>query len=137
MQINIGSDIELNRSDCLQRMRTFPPHSVDLVLCDLPYGGVTGCTWDVAIDLVEFWRLVRRVLKRSGVVVAFGAQPFSSALVTSNLQWFRYSLVWEKSRPTGFLHCWHRPLAAHEDIHIFFPRQLRLGAAERAHPLAV
>jgi site-specific DNA-methyltransferase (adenine-specific) len=127
MQFNIGSKIELYRDDCLKRLNALPQGSVDVVLCDLPYGGLTGCDWDVAIDLHAFWKLVRHILKPRGVIIAFAAQPFSSDLVSSNREWFRYSLVWEKSRPTGFLQCWQRPLTAHEDILIFTPGTFASG----------
>ncbi len=115
-----GSGFRLIHGDCLSRMRDIEAGSVQLVIADLPYGnGKTGCHWDVQIDLQRFWREVRRVLKPLGTIVAFGAQPFTTDLVSSNRDWFRYSLVWKKSRPTGFPQSGCRPLAEHEDILVF------------------
>lgn len=127
MQINIANVVQLYRDECIRRMALFPDRSIDLVVCDLPYGGFTGCAWDVAIDLRAYWAAIGRILKPFGVVVAFGAQPFTSALVTSNPEWFRYSMVWKKSRPTGFLQCWQRPLTEHEDILVFSPGNCASG----------
>lgn len=136
MQINIGNHTQLYRGECLKRMNELAERSVDLVLCDLPYGGMTGCDWDIALDLAAFWTAVKRILKPRGIVVAFAAQPFTTELVASNRDWFRYSMVWEKNRPTGFLQCWQRPLTAHEDILVFSPGSFASGkhtAATRAY----
>ena len=133
MQINIGEAVQLRRGDCLRAMESLPDHSVDLMICDLPYGVLRACKWDTCIDLRVFWLLVQRVLKPRGVVLAFGAQPFTSELLKSNLEWFRYSMVWRKSRPTGFQHCRARPLTSHEDILMFSPANSAAGPQNAAN----
>jgi DNA modification methylase len=97
---------------------TLPDASVDMVLCDLPYG-TTACKWDVVIPFAPLWEQYRRVVKRNGAIVLFGSQPFTSLLITSNLPMFRYELIWEKSSPTGFLDAPRRPLKVHENILVF------------------
>lgn len=92
--------------------------SVDLVLCDLPFG-ITQAGWDKPIDLGALWQAYSKVLKPTGNVVLFGAQPFSSALVQSAPDLFRYSLIWTKNKSRGHLNAKRRPMAAHEDILIF------------------
>jgi site-specific DNA-methyltransferase (adenine-specific) len=132
MQINIGTTVQLHLGDCLERLKLAPAASIDLVLCDLPYGNVTACDWDVCIDLEAFWTEVRRILKPKGIVIAFAAQPFTTKLIVSNIEWFRYSLVWEKSRPTGFQRSSARPLTSHEDILFFSPGNAASGPQNAA-----
>lgn len=115
------------QGDCLTEMATLPSVSVDLILADLPYGA-TACTWDRSLDLDSFWKMVRRVLKPDGTVVLTSAGRFTADLISSNRSWFKYSLVWEKTRKSQFLHAKYRPLVAHEDILVFSPA----GASERA-----
>ena len=93
---------ELMLGDCLERMKEIPDASVKQVLCDLPYG-TTACSWDSVIPFEPLWAEYRRIIKPRGAVVLFGAQPFTSLLVCSNLEWFKYAWVWEKSRPGGFV----------------------------------
>lgn len=112
--------IDLRCGDCLEVMGEIPDGSVDLVLCDLPYG-TTACKWDSVIPFEPLWSHYRRLLKPRGAVVLTASQPFTSALVASNREWFKYCLVWEKSSATGVLDCKFRPLKAHEDIVIFSP----------------
>lgn len=94
--------------------------SIDLVLCDLPYG-TTACKWDAVIPFDRLWPHYRRVLSPNGAVVLTATQPFASSLVHSNRDWFRYELIWEKSKATGFLWARRRPMMAHENILIFAP----------------
>jgi site-specific DNA-methyltransferase (adenine-specific) len=96
--------------------------SIDLILTDLPYGA-TQCKWDSPIDLDRFWPLAWRVLKPAGTVVHFGAQPFTSRLISSAYADFRYVWIWEKPKATGHLNAKKQPLRAHEDIIVFY-RQL-------------
>lgn len=99
------------------------PGSVDLVLTDPPYG-TTALKWDTAPNLAEFWQLINRVLKETGVVVSFCAQPFTTDLINSNRKEFRYELIWSKTCPVGFLDSKMRPLRAHENI-VIFARKLK------------
>lgn len=102
--------------DCLERMAEIPDGSVDLVLCDLPYG-TTRNKWDNVISFEALWAQYRRVCK--GAVVLTASQPFTSALVLSNSRDFRYALVWEKSSVTGHLNAHRMPMKMHEDICVF------------------
>lgn len=104
--------------DCLQLMQDIPDGSVDMVLCDLPYG-TTQCKWDTVIPFEPMWEQYKRVLAPDAPVVLFGSQPFTSALVMSNLKWFRQALVWSKNKSSGHLNAKRRHMTAHEDILLF------------------
>jgi site-specific DNA-methyltransferase (adenine-specific) len=99
-------------------MGLIPDASVNLVCCDLPYG-TTRNKWDVIIPFDHLWAQYRRILAPGGCIVLNGAQPFSSKLIMSNLDMFKYSLVWHKTSATGFLNARRQPLRAHEDILVF------------------
>jgi site-specific DNA-methyltransferase (adenine-specific) len=104
---------------CLSGMESHIPNaSVDLICTDLPYG-VTECKWDTVIDLDMMWKEYKRVLKPYGTIVLFGQQPFTSRLVSSNYEMFKYSLVWKKSKPGGFAQAPYKVLCEHEDILVF------------------
>ena len=92
----------LLEGDCLERMRLIPDQSIDLVLCDLPYG-TTQNRWDSVIDLPRLWREYRRVLRAKGVLVLTSQGVFTAKLILSNEDWFKYKIVWEKSKSTNFL----------------------------------
>jgi site-specific DNA-methyltransferase (adenine-specific) len=104
--------------DCLEIMPCLPDNSVDLVLCDLPYG-TTRCKWDEIIPLEPLWKEYKRLLKSGGVVVLTASQPFTAKAVNSNIDNFKYSLVWDKVLPVGHLNAKIMPLRKHEDILIF------------------
>ena len=106
--------------DCLERMKEIPDGSVDMILCDLPYG-TTACDWDSVIPFEPLWEQYKRLIKQNGAVVLFASQPFTSALVMSNVEWFKYAWVWEKSRATGHVHAKNKPMKAHEDVLVFSP----------------
>lgn len=110
----------LYEGDCLSIMPTLPSASVDMVLCDLPYG-TTRNRWDSVIDFAPLWREYRRLLKPSGTVVLTGQGAFTARLILSNEPWFRYKLVWHKSKPTNFLNAKRQPLRKHEDVCVFYP----------------
>ena len=112
--------MNLYHGDCLEVLPTFPPASVEAIITDLPYG-TTACEWDSIIPLAPMWEQVKRVLKANGVFITTASQPFTSVLVCSNLDWFKYTLVWNKSRPTGFLDANRRPLNDVEDVVLFSP----------------
>lgn len=111
-------DIELWQGDCLELMKDIPDKSIDMVLCDLPYG-TTSCKWDTILPFDELWKQYKRVLKVSGCVILFGTQPFTSHLILSNLQWFKYELIWHKSKCGSGFTAKYRPLAKHENILVF------------------
>lgn len=111
-------DIELWHGDCLELMKNIEDKSIDLILCDLPYG-TTACKWDVVIPFDKLWEQYNRIIKEDGVIVLFGIQPFTTMLISSNVKLFRYSWIWVKDSPTGFLNCNYRPLQSTEDIVVF------------------
>lgn len=106
--------------DCLEVMRHIPNKSVDLICSDLPYGMIDQ-KWDIQIPLDSLWTHYKRIIKPIGTVVLFGSQPFTSLLVMSNLEWFKYEIIWEKGRSTGFVHAKNKPLKKHENILVFSP----------------
>jgi site-specific DNA-methyltransferase (adenine-specific) len=110
--------IELVQGDCLEKMKDIPDGSIGAVIADIPYGA-TACKWDTIIPLEPMWRQLIRITKKNGAIVLFGSQPFTSALVMSNPKMFRYSLVWQKTTPTGHLNAKRMPLRLHEDILVF------------------
>ena len=112
------SKIELFHGDCLEVMRDIPDGSVDMILCDLPYG-TTACAWDTVIPFDPLWEQYKRVIKRNGVIALFGSEPFSSYLRTSNIKMYKYDWVWDKTTGLGFLDSKHRPLKQHEVISVF------------------
>jgi site-specific DNA-methyltransferase (adenine-specific) len=127
---------QLYLGNCLVEMKKIADGSVDLILCDLPYGttdrkGIENkgdnrvLSWDTVIPLDQLWEQYRRVLKSTGTVVLTADQPFTSQLVISNLKWFKYEWIWKKKNTTGFLHANARPMKETEDILIFSP----LGAS--------
>jgi len=99
-------------------MPQLPDKSVDMILCDLPYG-TTACKWDTIIPFEPLWAQYKRLIKDNGVIALTASQPFTSALVMSNPENFKYALVWDKGLPTGFQMAKIRPLKQHEDILIF------------------
>jgi site-specific DNA-methyltransferase (adenine-specific) len=108
--------IELNLGDCLEYMRTMPDKSVDAIITDLPYG-TTACKWDVIIPFAPMWEQVKRIDK--GVFVTTASQPFTSKLVMSNLDWFKYEAIYEKNKTPNPMMCHVRLLPVHENIVIF------------------
>lgn len=105
---------------CLELMKEIPDQSVDMVMCDLPYG-TTANKWDSVIHLPSLWSEYRRMCK--GAIVLTAAQPFTSAVVVSNLAEFKYQWVWEKPQGTGFLNAHKQPLRSTEDILVFYASQ--------------
>jgi len=108
----------LIHGDCLVAMHDIADGSVDMVLCDPPYG-TTACKWDSVIPFEPMWAHLKRIVKPNGAIVLTASQPFTSALVMSNVAMFKYCWVWEKSRPTGHVHTKNKPLKKHEDITVF------------------
>jgi site-specific DNA-methyltransferase (adenine-specific) len=114
--------MKLIQGDCLVEMQNIPDKSIDMILCDLPYG-TTACKWDAIIPFEPLWAEYKRVIKSDGVIALFGAEPFSSLLRTSNINGYKYEWVWVKSRPIGFLNVKKMPLKNTELISIFYNNQ--------------
>lgn len=117
-----GGDIY--QGDCLDVMQQLNDRSVDMILCDLPYG-TTQNKWDSVIPLEKLWSEYKRILKPQGVVALSSQGIFTAKLILSNEAWFKYKFVWVKSKPTNFLNARRQPLRQHEDICIFYGRQPR------------
>jgi len=115
--------MQLIQGDCLEEMKNIPDGSVDMVLTDPPYG-TTQNKWDSVIDLELMWEQLKRVIKPNGAIVMTASQPFTSALVMSNLKMFKYEWVWEKNRSTKFLSIKHNPLIKHESVIVFLNNRL-------------
>lgn len=113
---------QIHQGDCLKVMKKIADHSVDLILCDLPYG-TTQNKWDSVIPLDKLWKEYRRVIKPKGVIALSSQGIFTARLILSNEDWFRYKFVWVKSKPTNFLNARRQPLRQHEDICIFYGSQ--------------
>jgi len=109
----------LINADCLDAMRDIPDGSVDMVLTDPPYG-TTACKWDSVIPFEPMWEQLKRITKPNGAIVLTASQPFTSALVMSNVKMFRYDLKWIKTQATGFYNANRMPMRAHEDILVFY-----------------
>jgi len=109
--------IELYCGDCLNVMPTLTG-PFDMILADLPYG-TTACKWDTVIPFEPLWEQYKRLIKKRGAVVLFGSQPFTSALVMSNVEWFKYDWIWRKSRPQGHLNAKRMPLLDIEHLSVF------------------
>lgn len=108
--------------DCLKIMKQLPDNSIDMVLCDLPYG-TTQNKWDSVIPLDELWRQYRRIVKADGAIVLTSQGMFTAELMVSNPKMFRYKWVWEKSKSTNFLNAKKQPLRKHEDVCVFYQKQ--------------
>ena len=110
--------MRLIKGDCLEEMKGIADGSVDMVLCDLPYG-TTACKWDSVIPFEPLWAHYKRVCKKNAAIVLTASQPFTSALVMSNIKDFKYEWIWGKGRGTGFQIVKYKPLVSHENIVVF------------------
>jgi len=108
-------EIDLRLGDCLEILPTLADNSVDAVITDLPYG-MTACSWDKVIPFAPMWKEIKRT---TNTFITTASQPFTSKLVMSNLLWFKYSWVWDKTKVTGGINAKYMPMKAHEDILIF------------------
>jgi len=115
--------IQLFQGDCLEVMKGLPEASIDMVMCDLPYG-MTDCVWDSVVPLNFLWEQYKHVTKQKGAQVFTSIQPFTTTLISSNLTEFKYCWVWDKvNKYTGTLNVNKRPLRRHEDICVFYSQQ--------------
>jgi DNA modification methylase len=110
--------IELLNGDCLELMKLIPDKSIDAIITDPPYG-TTACKWDSIIDFKLMWQQLNRIIKPNGVIVLFSGEPFTSTLICSNIENFKYRLNWNKMQGSGFLNSKKRPLTMIEDICVF------------------
>ena len=110
--------MQLIHGDCLEKMKDIPDKSIDMILCDLPYGS-TACKWDVVIPFEPLWEQYKRIIKDRGAIVLFGSEPFSSYLRMSNIKQYKYDWVWDKDRSCGSMLAKIRPLKYHENIIVF------------------
>lgn len=108
----------LLHGDCLELMKQIPDGSVDMILCDLPYG-TTACKWDTVIPFEPLWEQYKRVIRKKGAIVLTAIQPFTSALVMSNIKDYRHQWVWNKNNSAGFATAKIRPMAICEDVLVF------------------
>jgi len=106
------------QGDCLEVMKDIPDKSIDMILCDLPYG-TTACKWDTIIPFEPLWEQYKRIIKDNGAIVLTASQPFTSALVMSNPKMFKYEWVWDKRLPSGFQIAKYRPMMRHENVLVF------------------
>ncbi len=112
----------IDNVDCIEGMKEIPDGSVDMVLCDLPYG-ITACTWDTIIPLELLWEQYRRITKKNAAVVLFCSEPFTSSLVQSNLREFKYKWIWQKEQGVNPLLAKKQPLNDIEEICVFYRAQ--------------
>jgi len=112
---------EILLGDCLELMKDIPNGSIDMILCDLPYG-TTACKWDTVIPFEPLWEQYNRIIKDNGAIVLFGSEPFSSFLRVSNINMFRYDWVWEKEQGIGFANANKMPMKKHEVVSVFYKK---------------
>lgn len=110
--------IDLQQGDCLELMKGIPDGSVDMILCDLPYG-VTRCKWDIVIPFEALWDQYNRIVKKHGAIVLFGSQPFTTIMISSNINHFKYCWIWDKVNPSGMGYAKYQPMRRTEDIVVF------------------
>ena len=116
MEIN-----EIYNIDCLEGLKQLQSASIDMILCDLPYG-TTRNTWDSPIDMAALWQQYKRIIKDNGVIVLFGTGIFTADMMAAGRQLYRYNLIWEKTNATNFLNANKMPLRSHEDIMVFYKK---------------
>lgn len=113
--------IELKHGDCLELMKDIPDGSVDMILCDLPYG-TTKIEWDVCIPFEPLWVQYNRIIKQNGAIALFSSQPFTTDLINSQRKLFRYEIIWEKTQKSGAYNANRMPLKAHDNILVFYKK---------------
>jgi site-specific DNA-methyltransferase (adenine-specific) len=113
------ANVQLFQGDCLKLMGDLPDKSVDLILCDLPYG-TTEIKWDKPLPFEPMWEQYERIIKNSGAILLFSSQPFTTDLINSNRKMFKYEIIWEKTMKSGYLNAKKMPLRVHENIVVFY-----------------
>ena len=117
-----NKDYELWNGDCLELMNNISDKSVDMILCDLPYG-TTQCKWDSVIPFEPLWEQYNRIIKDNGAVVLFSNQPFTTDLINSNREMWKYEIIWKKNTCTGSLLAKKRPMKQYESLEVFYKKQ--------------
>ena len=112
------NQIQIKQGDCLELMKEIPDKSIDMILCDLPYG-TTACKWDSVIPFEPLWGGYLRVIKDNGAIVLFGSEPFSTELRHSNLKMYKYDWVWNKKKAGNIFLAKYQPMKIHENIMVF------------------
>lgn len=110
---------KIHQGECLKLMKDIPDHSIDMILCDLPYG-VSRNKWDSVIDLKKLWKHYKRIIKDNGAIVLTAVQPFASQLVMSNQEMYKYDWIWKKTISSGQLNVNIQPLRNHENVLVFY-----------------
>ena len=111
-------NITLLNGDCLKMMKDIPDNSIDMILCDLPYG-TSASSWDKKLPMNDLWSEYKRIIKHNRAIVLFSQQPFTSLLITSNIEMWKYNWIWEKDNGTNFMNSHFCPLKITEDICVF------------------
>lgn len=112
---------KIYQGDCIEIMNHIQDKSIDMILCDLPYG-ITKCEWDKVIDYEKLWEHYNRIIKDNGAIVLFSSQRFTHQLIMSNFKMYRYEWIWVKSKPTGYLNANKMPMRIHENILVFYKK---------------
>ena len=113
---------EIKQGDCLDLMKYITDKSIDMILCDLPYG-TTACEWDSIIPFEPLWKNYKRIIKDNGAIVLFSDEPFTSQLINSNLKDFKYKWIWNKTRGSNFQNARFMPMKCHEEICVFYTKK--------------
>ena len=116
------NNYQIHHGDCLELMAHIPDGSVDMILCDLPYG-TTACKWDTVIPFEPLWAQYKRIAKPNAAIVLTASQPFTTALISSNMKAFRYCWVWDKTKGGNFALARRQPMKSHEDVCVFYAAQ--------------
>lgn len=119
----MGTRYTLLQGDCVELMQHIADQSVDMILCDLPYGVTARNKWDAVIPFDKLWEQYCRIIKENGAILLFGQGMFTAQLMMSNPKMWKYNLIWQKTQPTGFLNANKMPLRNHEDIAVFYRKQ--------------
>lgn len=119
-EVIINDKVKCVNADCFDVFPTIADESVDMILCDLPYGlSTTTCKWDKMLPLDRLWEQYKRIIKGNGAIVLFGTEPFSSMLRVSNIEMFKYDWIWVKNHANGFVNAKRKPMQGHETISVF------------------
>ena len=116
--LDVKDKVQLYKGDCLEKMKDIPDKSIDMILCDLPYG-TTNCKWDNIIPFEPLWEHYKRIIKDNGAIVLFAQQPFTTLLISSNINEFRHNIVWHKDKCANFIQAKNQPRKTIEDIIVF------------------
>ena len=124
IKLKIETDrYKLYHGDCLEVMKNISDKSIDMILCDLPYGMTSRNKWDIIIPFDKLWNQYTRIIKDNSAIVLFGKQPFTSMMIMSNPKIYKYNMIWRKNLKSGHLNTKRIPMGAYEDIMVFYKKQ--------------